>query len=294
VPSTKTLLAKVLGGGLGEAFLQEGSPRLFLLYLIFISLNATWDNRGRRKQKLAKLGVNVDHIANIRQARQAEEPDPVSAAVMAELAGADCITVHLRADRRHIQERDLELLRKLVKTKLNLEMAPTAEMVEIACRIKPDMVTLVPEKPDEVTTEGGLDVLGHKEQLEEVIRTLRSSGIRMGIFIDPEDNQAEAAYEVGAEYVEIHTGLYAQSTPGEARACELARIIQTAKASADLGLSVNAGHDLTYRNVIPIAIIPEIEELNIGHNIVARAVFVGLDQAIWEMKRLIQTAKDII
>jgi pyridoxine 5-phosphate synthase len=239
---------------------------------------------------LIKLGVNVDHVANIRQARKALEPDPVTAAMLAELAGAHCITVHLRADRRHIQERDLELLRSQVKTKLNLEMSATPEMIAIAGRIKPDMITLVPERPEEVTTEGGLNVSAQKSLLQKAIGQLQAVGIRMGIFIDPDQDQAQAAKEVGAEYIEIHTGLYA-GAKGEQQQRELQKIIDTAKQAAELGLAVNAGHDLTYDNVTPIAAIPQIAELNIGHNIVARAVMVGMERAVSQMLDLIQTAR---
>jgi len=225
--------------------------------------------------------VNVDHIANIRQARRAEEPDPVTAALVAELAGASCITVHLRGDRRHIQERDLELLRRTVKTKLNLEMAPTAEMTEIAERIRPDMVTLVPERPEEITTEGGLDVVSRQAEVKEVVRRLAQAGVQVGIFIDPDAAQAEVAHEVEAVHVEIHTGIYAKAYPRYET--ELEKIRFVAQQAAALGLEVNAGHDLNYRNVGPVAAIPQIKELNIGHSIVARAVFVGIEQAVREM-----------
>jgi pyridoxine 5-phosphate synthase len=234
--------------------------------------------------------VNVDHVANIRQARKAAEPDPVTAAMLAELAGAHCITVHLRGDRRHIQERDLELLRKQVNTKLNLEMAATAEMIAIASRIKPDMVTLVPERPEEVTTEGGLNVIAQQAVLEEAVSRLKAAGIRVGIFIDPDPAQAEAARTTGAQYIEIHTGLYARAQ-GEQQQRELQKIVDTAKQAAALGLSVNAGHDLTYHNVSPVAAIPQLEELNIGHNIIARAVLVGMERAVSQMLKLIQDAR---
>ncbi len=232
---------------------------------------------------MPNLGVNVDHVANIRQARKASQPDPVAAAVLAELAGATCITVHLRSDRRHIQERDLEILRQVVKTKLNLEMAPTEEMVNIASRIKPDMVTLVPEKPEEVTTEGGLDVLGQRAALRNVVERLSAQGIQVGIFVDPDPAQAKAALETGATCIEIHTGIYAQARDSERQALELKKITEVAEQAHNWGLKVNAGHDLTYTNVQAIAAIPYLDELNIGHNIIAKAVLMGLPQAVKEM-----------
>ncbi len=239
---------------------------------------------------MLKLGVNVDHVANIRQVRKAVEPDPVTAAMLAELAGAHCITVHLRGDRRHIQERDLELLRRQVKTKLNLEMAATTEMMTVARQIKPDMITLVPERPEELTTEGGLDVKNRKQALTETISRLQSIGIRMGIFIDPDPAQVKAAKTTGAQYIEIHTGLYANAK-GKKGQEELEKIIAAAEQAASSGLSVNAGHDLTYDNVTPIAAIPQIEELNIGHNIVARAVLVGMERAVSQMLQIMQAAR---
>jgi pyridoxine 5-phosphate synthase len=239
---------------------------------------------------LVSLGVNVDHVANIRQARKAIEPDPVTAALLAELAGAHCITVHLRSDRRHIQARDLELLRKQVKTKLNLEMADTEEMIAIAGRIKPDMVTLVPERPEEVTTEGGLNVVSQQTLLKGAIARLQDFDIKVGIFIDPDPVQVEAAAACCAQYIEIHTGLYA-AAKGEKQKAELQKIVEVAEKAAALGLGVNAGHDLTYTNVTPIAAIPQIEELNIGHNIIARAVLVGMERAVLQMLEVIQAAK---
>ncbi len=239
---------------------------------------------------MVSLGVNVDHVANIRQARQAIEPDPVTAAMLAELAGAHCITVHLRSDRRHIQQRDLELLRKQVKTRLNLEMAATEEMIAIAGRICPDMITLVPESPEEVTTEGGLNVVNQQDTLKDAIARLQDAGIKMGIFIDPDPASLEAAKAVGAQYIEIHTGLYA-AAKGEKQQVALQQIVDVAQKAAALGLGVNAGHDLTYTNVTPIAAIPQIAELNIGHNIIARAVLVGMEQAVKQMLKLIRAAK---
>jgi len=237
---------------------------------------------------MPNLGVNVDHVANIRQARKASQPDPVAAAVLAELAGATCITVHLRSDRRHIQERDLEILRQVVKTKLNLEMAPTEEMVAIAGRIKPDMVTLVPEKPEEVTTEGGLDVVGQKSLLSNVVKRLSAQGIQVGIFVDPDPAQAKAALETGAKCIEIHTGIYAQAKDSERQALELKKISEVAEQAHKWGLKVNAGHDLTYTNVQAIAAIPHLDELNIGHNIIAKAVLLGLPQAVKEMAETVK------
>ena len=239
---------------------------------------------------MATLGVNVDHVANIRQARKARQPDPVTAALLAELAGATCITIHLRSDRRHIQERDLEILRQVVKTKLNLEMAPTEEMIAIASRVKPDTITLVPERPEEVTTEGGLDVLSQKSLLRDAIARLSANGIQMGIFVDPDPAQAKAALEVGAKFIEIHTGIYAQAKDSGQQAQELKKIAEVAGQAHNWGLKVNAGHDLTYANVQPIAAIPHIDELNIGHNIIAKAVLLGMPQAVKEMAELIKTA----
>lgn len=235
------------------------------------------------------LCVNVDHIATIRQTRLGEEPDPVQAALLAELAGACGITVHLREDRRHIQDRDVELLRRLIKTKLNLEMAVTEEMLHIALALKPEMATLVPERREELTTEGGLDVHGHVEEIGPAVRRLREGGIAVSLFIDPEYQQVSAAARAGADFVELHTGSYAEVKGRKAQETELARLIQTATAGKELGLRVNAGHGLDYRNVGPVAAIPEVEELSIGHSIIARAVLVGLERAIREMLAAIRT-----
>ncbi|MFN3361036.1 MAG: pyridoxine 5'-phosphate synthase [Pseudanabaenaceae cyanobacterium] len=233
------------------------------------------------------LGVNIDHIATIRQARRTVEPDPVAAAVIAELAGADGITVHLREDRRHIQERDVRLLRQVVRTHLNLEMAPTPEMVQIALDIRPDYVTLVPERREEITTEGGLDVVGQRDRLQEVVLTLQREGIPVSIFIDPDRGQLEAAAQIRARFVELHTGTYANAQTEADRARELEILQQGAAIALSLGLRLNAGHGLTYWNVQPIAQIPGMEELNIGHSIISRAVLVGLDRAVREMKALL-------
>ena len=239
---------------------------------------------------MASLGVNIDHIANIRQARGTVEPDPVPFAMLAELGGADGITVHLREDRRHIQDRDVELLRQTVRSRLNLEMAATEEMVAIALRVAPDMVTLVPERREEVTTEGGLDIAGQLKSLSPMVRRLQQSGIPVSLFVDSELPQLEACRDSGARWVELHTGRYADADwSGQPQ--ELARITEGVANARQLGLRVNAGHGLTYQNVEPIAAIPGIEELNIGHTIVARSVAVGLQQAVREMKALIQNPR---
>ena len=229
-----------------------------------------------------RLGVNIDHVATIRQARRAREPEPVTAAALAELAGADGITVHLRGDRRHIQDRDLRLLREVVSTRLNVEMAATDEMVAIAGDVKPGQVTLVPEYPDEVTTTGGLDVVQHQTALAGVVGRLQAAGITVSLFIDPAPDQIVQARETGATAVELNTGPYADATP-DGRTAELVRIRQAASQAHEDGLEVLGGHGLTYVNVKPVAAIPEIVELNIGHSIVARAVLVGLERAVREM-----------
>lgn len=232
---------------------------------------------------MALLCVNIDHIATVRQVRRAQEPDPAQAAMLAELAGASGITVHLREDRRHIQDRDVEVLRRLVKTKLNLEMAATEEMVRVALDLKPDMVTLVPERREELTTEGGLDVQGHPEAMKRVVHDLVDGGIPVSLFIDPDQHQVEASARTGADMVELHTGQYAEARERRSQQAELARLIKTATLARELGLRVNAGHGLNYLNVGPVAAIPEVEELNIGHSIVARAALVGMERAVREM-----------
>jgi pyridoxine 5-phosphate synthase len=232
---------------------------------------------------MALLCVNVDHIATIRQARRAQEPDPVQAAMLAELAGASGITCHLREDRRHIQDRDVELLRRLVKTKLNLEMAVTEEMIRIAIALKPDMVTLVPERREELTTEGGLDVRGHLDAVTRTVRTLQGEGIAVSLFIDPDPEQVSDSARAGAELVELHTGMYAEAGDRKALQNEMARLIRATTQARELGLRVNAGHGLNYRNVGPVATIPEVEELNIGHSVIARAALVGVERAVREM-----------
>ena len=236
-----------------------------------------------------RLGVNIDHVATVRQARMASEPEPIAAALLAELAGAHGVTVHLRGDRRHVQERDLELLRQVAATKLNVEMAAAAEMMEIAARVKPDQVTLVPEQPQELTTTGGLDVVRHAGALERAVGSLRAAGVRTSLFIDADVSQVRRAAQVGAQAVEINTGPYADAdADGRTEHCE--RVSRAAAAAAVQGLEVLAGHGLTYRNVGPIAAIAGVAELNIGHSIVARAVLVGMERAVREMLALLRAA----
>lgn len=240
-----------------------------------------------------KLGVNIDHVATLREARRAPEPDPVHAAVLAELAGAHGITVHLRQDRRHIRERDVEILQGIVKTRLNVEMAATPEMVEIACRLRPHTCTLVPERPEEVTTTGGLNVLEQEGPIREALSRLGAAGIGVSIFIDPDREQIRRARELGATLIEINTGRYADLVPADLEHApeeaqeELARIADCTEFACGLGMRVLAGHGLTYRNVGPIADIPGIEELNIGHNLMARAILVGIEAAVREMLALL-------
>ena len=235
---------------------------------------------------MATLGVNIDHVATIRQARRTVEPDPVWAAALAELGGADAITVHLREDRRHIQDRDLEVLRRTVQVKLNLECAIAPAMVEIACRVRPDQVTLVPEKREEITTEGGLDVVTHKTATAEAVRRLQAAGISVSLFIDPCPRQIDATVELGAQAAELHTGEYANAV-GDGCHAKLVELARAAAMIRQAELELNAGHGLTYRNVVPVARLEGMGELNIGHSIVARAVLVGFSQAVREMKQLI-------
>ncbi|MGF1539344.1 MAG: pyridoxine 5'-phosphate synthase [Pleurocapsa sp.] len=230
------------------------------------------------------LGVNIDHVATIRQARRTVEPDPVGAAVLAELAGADGITVHLREDRRHIQDRDVRLLRQTVRTHLNLEMAPTDEMIQIALDIQPDYVTLVPEKREEVTTEGGIDIVANCDRFTKVVEQLQGAGIPVSWFIDADREQIKAAAETGAKFIELHTGKYADAKNADIRNRELDYLTKGTERAIASGLRVNAGHGLTYWNVYPIACIPNMEELNIGHTIISRAVLVGMERAVREMK----------
>lgn len=232
---------------------------------------------------MARLAVNVDHVATVRQARGITIPDPVEAAVLCEHAGADGIVVHLREDRRHIQDRDVRLLRELIKTRLNLEMAATPEIIAIAREVRPDIVTLVPEKREELTTEGGLDVKGNMPAFEQAINELRDAGIRVSCFVDPDISQIKASIEAGADIVEIHTGAYAEADDDEAAGIELEKIARVAGFAAKGGLHVSAGHGLNYWNTRAVAEIPEIEELSIGHALIARAIMVGLSQAVEEM-----------
>jgi len=235
-----------------------------------------------------KLGVNIDHVATLRQQRRGKEPDPLSAALLAETAGADSIVCHLREDRRHIQEQDLSLLRRTIRTKLNLEMAASPEIIKIACQEKPDWVTLVPEKRAELTTEGGLAVKKQARHLKNVVSEFRKFGIPVSLFIDADANQIKAAAKTGAEIVELHTGRYADAATEKERGFELKKIATGSNLAKSLGLKVAAGHGLDYRNVLPITRIPEIEELNIGYSIIGRAVFIGLEEAVREMIRLIR------
>jgi pyridoxine 5-phosphate synthase len=234
--------------------------------------------------------VNIDHVATLRQARRIDYPDPIHAALLAEQSGADSITLHLREDRRHIQDRDVSLMRQVLKTRMNLEMAVTGEMIRIAGEVRPQDCCLVPESREEVTTEGGLDVAAQSVRIAEACRTLAQSGIRVSLFIDPDTAQIQAARRAGAPVIELHTGTYANAQ-GAARALELDRVRAAAALAASLGITVNAGHGLNYHNVQPIAAIPEIVELNIGHAIVARAVFDGLARAVRDMKDLMLAAR---
>ncbi len=237
---------------------------------------------------MAKLGVNVDHVATVRQARGGSEPDPVTAAAIAELAGADSITVHLREDRRHIQDRDVHLLRRTLQTRLNLEMAATEEMTAIAQQVRPDSVCLVPERREELTTEGGLDVVRHEEPLRKTVAQLRGGGIEVSLFVDPDLSQVQAARRIGADAIEIHTGTYCEARSAVARKAELEKIEACIREGARLELIVNAGHGLNYLNVQAVAALGGIEEFNIGHSIVSRAVFVGLERAVREMAALVR------
>lgn len=240
---------------------------------------------------MIRLGVNVDHVATVRQARGIAMPDPVEAALLAEKAGADGITVHLREDRRHIQERDVRLLREKSKTSVNLEMAATADMVRFAAKLRPGAACFVPEKRREITTEGGLDVVAHRGKISSAVDNLQGRGINVALFIDPVTAQIECAKAIGAHAIEIHTGTYCNVT-GRRRQKELRKICAAAKLARALGLEVHGGHGLNCSNVLPIARIPEIVELNIGHSIIARALFVGIEQAVREMKELLIQARE--
>ena len=237
---------------------------------------------------MARLAVNVDHVATIRQARGIDEPDPVLAAGLAELSGVDGIICHLREDRRHINDRDLEILRKTVRTRLNMEMAAVEEMVEIACRVKPDLVTLVPEKREEITTEGGLDAKAHPEHYKEVVKRLKGAGIGVSFFIDADPEQIEAAHAAGADVVEIHTGHYADAV-GDSEADEqFQRIVTAVKKVTGMKMGVSAGHGLNYTNVKRFKALPQVEEYSIGHSIISRAVIVGLEKAVRDMIELVK------
>lgn len=241
---------------------------------------------------MPELGVNIDHVATIRQARRTVEPDPVWAAALAELGGADGITIHLREDRRHINDRDLRLLRETVRAKLNLEMAVEPEITAIALEVLPDQATLVPEKRAEVTTEGGLDLLSHRDRHRRCIDQLQSAGIEVSLFIDPDEQQIAAAAELGVPAVELHTGAYAEARRGSDQQRELERLRLAGRLTCEAGMGLHMGHGLTYRNVRPVVKIPAVRELNIGHSIVARAVMVGLQQAVAEMKKLVTLPED--
>jgi pyridoxine 5-phosphate synthase len=243
----------------------------------------------QRRTNMPFLAINVDHVATIRQARGGVEPDPVLAAGICELAGAEGIVVHLREDRRHIQDRDVRLMRQTIKTKLNLEMANAPEIVDIALEVVPDMITLVPEKRKELTTEGGLDVIANAKKLTKSIGKMRKAGIPVSLFIDPSADQVQAAIDVGATFVELHTGRYCEAKNGEEQEREFRLIEQTSELAYESGLRVNAGHGLDYRNTFPIAALPFIEELSIGHAVISRAVLVGLDQAVREMLNIVRS-----
>ncbi|MBN2466630.1 MAG: pyridoxine 5'-phosphate synthase [Deltaproteobacteria bacterium] len=240
---------------------------------------------------MAKLAVNIDHVATLRQARRGDEPDPVTAAALAELGGCDGIIVHLREDRRHIQDRDLEILRKTITTSLNLEMAPAAEIVAIALRIKPDVCTLVPEKREELTTEGGLDVVGHYRLVEDVVAKLHGGGISVSLFVDPTAEQIDAAQAVKADCVEIHTGIYSRARVKADIDRETASIERCAHHASGVGLEVRVGHGLNYHNIGRLTSISEIAEYSIGHSIMARAVFVGMERAVREMVSLVKNIR---
>jgi len=236
---------------------------------------------------MVELSVNVDHVATVRQARRIDEPDPVAAAALAELGGADGITVHLRADRRHAQERDVRILRQTTHGEFNLEMAVVPDIVELALEVKPDLVSLVPERREEVTTEGGLDLSVNRDAIGDAVRRLKAAGIRVSFFIDPDPAQIALARELDGNYVELHTGEYAHGRSWAERAPEYDRLCAAAACARDHGLGVHAGHGLNVRNVRPVAQIPEVEALYIGHSIVARAIFIGMERAVREMKELI-------
>lgn len=237
---------------------------------------------------MPELGVNIDHVATVREARRTYEPDPVWAAVAAELGGADGITIHLREDRRHIKDRDLRILRQTVTVKLNLELAAAPEVVAIACEVRPDQATLVPERREEVTTEGGLDVVGHRRAVADAVQRLRDAGIVVSLFLDPDERQIAAAAELGAQAVELHTGQYALAR-GPQVADELGKLAIAGRQVSQLGMALHAGHGLNYQNVRAVAALAHMHELNIGHSIVARALMTGMQQAVREMKDLLKS-----
>lgn len=236
---------------------------------------------------MARLGVNVDHVATLRQARGGHEPDPVMAASLVQLAGADGLVVHLREDRRHIQERDLTILRETVHIQLNLEMAAEESVAKIALHVKPDIATLVPERRQELTTEGGLNVIEHSDRIQAMVNLLHEGGIRVSLFVDPDLQQIRAAHKANADFVELHTGRYANTQRQQETDTEFEALVQAAKLAAKLGLRVSAGHGLNYHNSQRMTKIPEIEEFNIGHSIIAQSIFVGLERAVREMKALL-------
>ncbi len=242
-----------------------------------------------------RLYINIDHVATVREARGTDEPDPVRAAVLAELGGAHGITVHLREDRRHIQDRDVRLLMETVRTGINLELAAVQAVVDLACQWAPMQATLVPERREEITTEGGLDLSREETRgaLEVAIGRLKGAGVRVSLFVDPEPTAVEASARVGADAVELHTGEYCNARVQD-RLRELSRLVDSAREARGLGLAVHAGHGLTYENVVPVAAVPEIEELNIGHSVVSRAIFVGMERAVREMAELLRYAPDLM
>ena len=246
---------------------------------------------GYTHPSMLRLGVNIDHVATVRQARRASEPDPVHAAVLAELGGADGITVHLRGDRRHVQDRDVEVLRQTVRTRLNIEMAATQEMTRIALTVKPHQVTLVPERREELTTEGGLDVVLNSVQIRPMVKTLQEAGIEVSLFVDPELEQVKESHKLDARAIEINTAAWSDAGDARARETALRKVNDAARLARRLGLEVHAGHGLTYGNVAPIAAVTEIVELNIGHSIVARALLVGMAEAVREMARAMRDGR---
>ena len=238
-----------------------------------------------------RLCINIDHIATLRQARRESEPDPVTAAGICELAGAEGIVCHLREDRRHINDRDLRLLKEVVKTKLDLEMAATGEMIKIACLIKPEMATLVPEKREEITTEGGLNIAASKEKIMNAVKSINEAGVKVSVFIDPQPENVDLALEAGADMIEIHTGQYANAKEISDKILEVEKIRQIARMAKELGMGVNAGHGLNYLNIVPIANIEDIDEVSIGHSIISRAVFTGLHKAVEDMLVILRRAR---